>query len=341
MPETTWEDGLTAEPKFVPQALSSLGDRWLYLILLLALALRTYHLAYPPWDYHNWRQTNTLMVARDFARHGFRLLHPQVSWVSHDRPNDPSYFSGEFSIQSILLAFLYRLFGESDVLARLVVIAFSLLGIFFLYSILHRRAGPLAARLGALIYSLLPYHLFFGRVFMPDVPALSLALGGLNSLDRWTEDRRWKTLLLAAVFVALAVLQKLTVIFVGLPALYLFWLAQGRRIWVRPEAYVFAGIALLPALGWYTHAVALARQSGFTIMPSGSFGAHLGRWLEPSFTPRPPRRQARPSLGSSRGQDQGPFPGLRRRRCRHDPGSARVRRPAQQTARIQTEIFSR
>jgi hypothetical protein len=159
-----------------------------------------------------------------------------------------------------------------------------LLGIFFLYSILRRRAGTPAARLGALIYSLLPYHLFFGRVFMPDVPALALALGGLDSLDRWTEDRRWRTLFLAAALTSLAVLQKLTVIFVGLPALYLFWLAQRRRILARPEAYLFAGIALLPALGWYTQAAALARQSGFTIMPSGSFGAHLGRWLEPSFT---------------------------------------------------------
>src|SRR4051794_36495200 len=48
--------------------------------------------------HHNWRQTQTLMVARDFARHGFQLLHPQVQWVTNGRPGDPSYFSGEFSI---------------------------------------------------------------------------------------------------------------------------------------------------------------------------------------------------------------------------------------------------
>jgi hypothetical protein len=40
---------------------------WIYLILLLSLVLHTFHLAYPAWDYHNWRQTITLMVARDFA----------------------------------------------------------------------------------------------------------------------------------------------------------------------------------------------------------------------------------------------------------------------------------
>jgi hypothetical protein len=84
---------------------------WLLLILLLAFALRSYHLAYPPWDYHNWRQTMTLMVARDFARHDFPLLHPQLMWLSQNRPADPSYFSGEFSIQSIAAALLYGLLG--------------------------------------------------------------------------------------------------------------------------------------------------------------------------------------------------------------------------------------
>ena len=274
---------LRANPKLLERVLPIYGDRWLYLILLLAFALRTYHLAYPPWDYDNWRQTITLMVARDFAQHGFHLLHPQVLWVSHDRPSDPSYFSAEFSIQSVVAAILYKLFGDSGAVARLVVIAFSLLGIYFLYDLLNRRAGPLAARLGAFVYSLLPYHLFFGRVFMPDVPALSLAVGGLDLLDRWTDDRKWRTLLPAAALTALAVLQKLTVIFVALPALYLFWAAYGRRFLLRREPYIFAAIAALPSLAWYTHAVGMARQSGFAIMQPELFGRRLELWFQPQF----------------------------------------------------------
>src|SRR3954467_14695534 len=113
------------------------GDYWLWLIILLALCLRTYHIAYPPWDYHNWRQTQTLMVARDFDRHGFRLLHPQVQWVNARGPDNPSYFSGEFSIESVIAALLYNLFGESDTLARIVVITFSLFGILCLYELLN------------------------------------------------------------------------------------------------------------------------------------------------------------------------------------------------------------
>jgi len=258
--------------------------RALYLILGLALVLRTYHLTYPPWDYHNWRQTNTLMVARDFARHGFRVLHPQVAWISRDDPTLPSYFSGEFSIESIFAALLYKIFGESDTLARPVVIAFSLLGIFFLYSLLARRAGRAAAACGAFLYALLPYHIFFGRVFMPDVPALALALGCLDALDRWSSDRRVAKLVLAGCLGALALLQKLTVVILFLPALFMFAAVYGRRAARRWELYGFFALAGVPALLWYWHASALARLSGFIMLPVGMFGTHLGSWLQWSFT---------------------------------------------------------
>src|ERR1700751_5126877 len=157
------------------QYLEKVGDRWLWVILLLAFILRTYHLAYPAWDYHNWRQTITLMVARNMARHGFHLLHQQVGWIVQGA-SDPSYFNAEFSIQSVLAALLYKVFGESEVIARLLSITFSLLGTYCLYDLLKRRADRLSAQIGGFIFALLPYHLFFGRVFMPDVPALALSL---------------------------------------------------------------------------------------------------------------------------------------------------------------------
>jgi 4-amino-4-deoxy-L-arabinose transferase-like glycosyltransferase len=268
------------------RAWQSQGDRWLLLILLLALGLRTYHIAYPPWDYHNWRQTQTLMVARDFARHHFNLAYPRVQWVGAGGPDKPSYFSGEFSIEGLLAGLLYKLFGEGEALARAVVIAFSLSGIYFLYQLLNRRAGPIAARLGAFIYALLPYHLFFGRAFMPDVPALSLALGGLFFLDRWNEDRRWASLTAAATFAALAILQKLTLLFVGLPVLYLFWLAQGRRLFLRGELYLFMAVVSVPSFIWYRHATVMSHESGFAFVQPGLFGRDLGLWFRSDFAHR-------------------------------------------------------
>lgn len=258
-------------------------DALLYLILALSLVLHSYHLAYPAWDYHNWRQSITLMVARDFANHGFHIFRPQVAWVSHGRPADPSYFSAEFPIMAILTALLYKIFGESDAVARLVVISFSLLGTYALYALLCRHAGILTARIGAFVYTVLPYQVFFGRVFMPEIPAQALALVALDVLDRWTIDRKRKTLFFAAALTAMAILQKLTVAFVVLPAIYLLWHVFGKRLFARVETYVFIGIICLPTVLWYRHAASMAQQSGFAIMQPGLFGRNLGLWLQTSF----------------------------------------------------------
>ena len=263
-------------------------DPWIWAILLLVLALRTYHLAYPVWDHHNWRQTITLMVTRDFARHGFPLLHPQVAWIN-GRPSDPSYFSAEFSIQGILAALLYTVLGESEALARLVTIAFSLAGIYCLYDLLRRRAGLTAARMGAFIYAMLPYHLFFGRVLMPDIPALSLALAGLAILDRWSGRPSSGRLAWAAVLTALAILQKLTVILVALPMLYIFWTSYGKSLFRRRAPYIFAMLVGIPVAAWYYgHAFAIAQGTVLSAlaMQRNQFGRFLGLWLHGSLTPR-------------------------------------------------------
>jgi 4-amino-4-deoxy-L-arabinose transferase-like glycosyltransferase len=263
------------------------GDSWLYAILLLALVLRSYHFAYPAWDYHNWRQTITLMIARDFARHGFPVLHPQVAWIGN-QPSDPSYFSAEFSIESALAALLYKTFGESDVAARSVIVAFSLVGIVCLYNLLERRAGRMTARFAAFIYALLPYHLFFGRVFMPDVPAITLALASLDVLDRWTDNRKAGCLVGAGVLTALAVLQKPRMILVLMPALYLFWLAYGKSLPRRREPYIFVLIACLPELVWFVHGVSMEAHTavGAFNIPRELFAHHLELWIQRSYLHR-------------------------------------------------------
>ena len=221
------------------------------------------------------------MVARDIARHPAHALRPEVAWMRSLDPSATRYFSAELSLQSILTAPLYRLSGESEALARLVVMAFSLAGIWWLYDVLARSAGAAAAVFGAFLYALLPYQVFFGRVFMPDIPAIALALGGLNYLDRWTGERRRGILIAAATLTGLAVLQKLTVIFVCLPLLYLFRQAS-RKAPVRRDLCLFASIAGLPALAWYAHSIAIAPLSSFT-MERGLFARHLELWLQPGF----------------------------------------------------------
>ena len=253
----------------------------LCLLLLLSAAVRLYHLTAPPCDYHDWRQTITLMVARDFARNGFDLLHPHLLWLGHG--DKPAYFAAEFSLQSVFAAILYRLFGESDAAGRIVVIAFSLSGIWFLYALVRKGCGRQAAFAAAFIYAMLPTHIFFGRVFMPDIPAISLALGGLYCLYCWAEAGARKLLAGAAVFTSLAMLQKLTAGIVLLPICYLLASRYGRRTLHRLETWIFAAAVTIPVFAWYTHSWNLSLENGFQIMQPAAAGANLKLWLSRPF----------------------------------------------------------
>lgn len=279
----------------------ALRDRWFLAILLVALAVRTYHLNYPAWDHYSWQQAKNLMLARDFARHGFSLPYSTVLKLIREQPAESAYFAGELPIHAAIAAVLYQLFGESDMLARVAVIGFSLLSVFFLYKLVFRRAGQLAGCLAAIVYALLPYSIFFGRVLTPNLTALTFALGGLCSLDRWVDERKWTWLLAAAVLSSLAMLQELLTILVCVPALYVLWKALGRGLVRRPEPYVFVAIVGLPALAWYAHVEALARAARLTIYPFGGFASHISLWLEPAFGIEVLRRLAREAFS---------FPGL-------------------------------
>jgi hypothetical protein len=70
----------------------------------------------------------------------------------------------------------------------------------------------------------------------------------------------------------MAILQKLTVAFLFLPAAYMAWRALP----------IFA-LSAIPPLAWYMHAAAMSRESGFAIMQPFRLGRDMHLWLQPAF----------------------------------------------------------
>jgi hypothetical protein len=65
---------------------------------------------------------------------------------------------------------------------------------------------------------------------------------------------------------------------------FLFGLAYGRRLLLRPEPYVFGAIATLPPLAWYSYGILVAPAGGFSISQAvHSFGRDLGLWIQFPF----------------------------------------------------------
>ncbi len=111
------------------------------------------------------------------------LLHPQVSWGGRD-----GIVGMEFPLLQWLTGVMWRVTGESHVVARLVALLFSVGGVACLYGLGARllgRAGGLAA---AALMAVAPSTVFFGRSFLSDTPMLTFMIAAVWAWDVYFWD---------------------------------------------------------------------------------------------------------------------------------------------------------
>jgi Dolichyl-phosphate-mannose-protein mannosyltransferase len=266
--------------KAVKQATSP--DPVFFAILLLALLLRTYHLGYPFWDYFASSQTFNLMVIRTYVHHGISLARPTLDWLALADPSRPSYFCGEFPWLHALAAIEMRLLPFGDWCTRLIPVALSLAGLWWIYGLTRRVIGLSAARFAALAWAVLPFSVFFGRAFMSDVPALSLAAGALNEFCSWLETRRPVHFLVFALLGSLAVLTKPQVVTFGVVLVYLAFLEFRWRVLTGWKLYIAAIVIVLPAILWIYHTRELSLAGAPPVIGTAIIGRSLRLWLQRS-----------------------------------------------------------
>jgi hypothetical protein len=266
--------------KAVKQASSH--DPVFFAILSLALLLRSYHFGYPFWDYFASRQAFNLMIVRAYVHHGISLFRPTLDWLVLADPSRPSYFCGEFPWLHALAAIEMRVLPLGDWGTRLIPVAFSLAGLWWIYDLTRRVAGQSAARFAALAWAVLPFSVFFGRAFMSDVPALSLAAGTLDEFCSWLDTRRPLHFLAFALLGCLAVLTKPQVVAFGLVVVYLAFLEFRWQALTEWRLYIAAVVIVLPVILWIHHAQELSRAGGPPVIGAGMIGRSLHLWLQRS-----------------------------------------------------------
>ena len=153
-------------------------------ILLFALLLRLYGIDNPIIGNHEWRQTDTAIMAKNFFENGYRLFYPQMNW------GGGGYVECEFPIYPYLVALMHGLFGYSESWGRLVTVAIYLLGLLYLYrlvdSILNRRV----ALWTAFFFAVLPMNILYSRTIMPDAMMITGSIAGIYHFWRWTQTDR-------------------------------------------------------------------------------------------------------------------------------------------------------
>ena len=237
------------------------AERW-HAPLLLALAVlgRAHVLFAPDSLVLGWRQADMLSVTRNFARHGCRLFWPQIDWGGAG----PGYVEMEFPLLPWLGALLQRAFGPHDLLPVLLPLIASFALVFAIAALTRRIFGPEAGFWAGAFTALSPMTAWYTATFISDGTMLLASVLGVSFVMRWRDTGRRLDLVVSAVLTSLAVLLKPTALLVGLPILYLFFVAWGRAFPKKPEFWLYGFFVLLGPCLWYAHAHGLYLDYGNT-----------------------------------------------------------------------------
>ena len=234
-------------------------DPALLLILLLGAAIRLQYVDLPFAEAHRWRFVTNLDVTRNFAARSMNIFWPQASWGG-----PAAYLGMEFPLLQWLAAVLYKIFGEREILCRLVTIAFSVATIAVVFALGKRLFGAAVGRAAAFLVAVSPSMAFFGRTFLSDVPMVFFMVAGLLGYVAYLETGDRASAIGGAVCTALAGLVKLPAVAIIGPIAWAAW--RARRWAALRDRWLTVGIAsgLVLVAAWYWHADRTYHMSGLT-----------------------------------------------------------------------------
>ena len=229
----------------------------LILIIGLAFVLRLYNITWPVADWHSWRQNDTAAVARNFIKFGFDLLHPRfddLSNIPSGKDNPMGWRMVEFPMYQSVAWGVNRLVPRVpiEIILRLVTVAASVGTIILLYLLMTPTVGTLAATIGALVYAVLPYSVFYGRIILPEPFMVFWAVLSVYLMYRVSEKKEvdWGMITFAGMAGAIALLVKPTAAFLMLPVPYFFFRRFGFSLRLLIGLFVYSLISLFPLWWW-------------------------------------------------------------------------------------------
>ncbi len=184
------------------------------LIVLVALVINVRHLNEPPAYIHAWAQADHYALALGFVHNGGDIFHPQTMLFNKQQfgPDRPESLvtSCDLPLHHWIVAGLMRITGSRQPwVFRGLTLAVSVLGLWMLYLLAfvltHCRAKSL---LVAVLTATSPAFAYYSASFLPTIPALSMAMGGLLFYALYLRDSRNWMLYVSILLLTLAMLMR-------------------------------------------------------------------------------------------------------------------------------------
>jgi 4-amino-4-deoxy-L-arabinose transferase-like glycosyltransferase len=178
--------------------------------ILFFFLIRLIGITNPPLEIsHNWRQSFTNTVARNFLEVDNNIFYPRAVIFG----NNNGVLGTEFPFFNYLIYIISKIFGYAHWYGRLINLIISSIGIYFFYKIITKFLKPEIA-FNSTIVLLCSVWFMFSRKAMPDTFSISLVLIGLYFGIDYLLSSKFKSLILFTIFASIGVLSKI-------PGLYL------------------------------------------------------------------------------------------------------------------------
>lgn len=216
----------------------------------------------PLLDYHYHRQVNTASIARNYMREDRPIHRPRIDW---EGPED-RLAATELPLYMWVYGKLWTLGGLGETWGRLLSLLASLLTALLLFLLYERELGREAAFYGALLFSVSPLEIYFGRTVQPEATAL---LGLVSGLYFWElsleKGRPWWAVALAAFGAFVAVGHKLPYAHMFVPLLALSYRRLKSRTWADARMWTAGSVSMALVFAWYEWA-----SRGVYVVPTRS-----------------------------------------------------------------------
>jgi 4-amino-4-deoxy-L-arabinose transferase-like glycosyltransferase len=229
---------------------------FLYICIVgISIGARVYHIDGPVADWHSWRQADTAAVARNFLQFGIDPLHPRYDDLSNIQTgvdNPQGWRMVEMPIYQVVATYLYKFIpGISlEVSLRIVSIIATVGSVLLMGFLLTRLVSPFTGLVGAFIYAVLPFSIFYGRAILPGPFASFWALLSLSLLCKADSKRFWHVLtILAGVSAAIALLVRPMTAFLLLGSFY-FLIKNGSNKQKILSFILYGLLSCIPLLLW-------------------------------------------------------------------------------------------
>jgi hypothetical protein len=176
------------------------------LMMISALfLLRLFHITDPPIEVsHNWRQTTSLMVARNFHQLDNNILYPTIDETGEHR----GVVGMEFPAVPYLIHLVSIPLGYDHWYGRLITLLIVSIGSWYFFALLRLYVNERTASVATIAFCFSSlFHL--GRKVMPDPTSLSLILIALFYGFTFLKQGSWWRLLCYMLFAALGALIKI------------------------------------------------------------------------------------------------------------------------------------